>query len=144
MADGDRNDPYASFNFEVSVGGAKASFSEVSGLSTETASIPYRNGDEDITVRKLPGLKTFSNITLRRGLTKDDTLWKWRQTVLDGKTERRNGTISLLNEARELAMVWEFREGWPSRWEGPSMNATGEDVAIEALEITCEYIAPQS
>lgn len=66
--------------------------------------IEYRNGDEDTTVRKLPGLKKFTNITLKRGYTDNKDLWNWRKTVMDGKMERRSGSVVLLNEAREPAL----------------------------------------
>ncbi len=139
MPTGERKDPYAGFNFLVEIDGiARAAFSECSGLSTDTDPIEYRNGSDDITVRKIPGLKKFANITLKRGITRDLDLWKWRKTVLDGATERKSGSIVLLNEAREPALRWNFREGWPTKWEGPSLNATGNEVAIETLEIAHE------
>lgn len=139
MATGDRNDPYAGFNFLVEIDGiTKAAFSECSGLSTDTDPIEYREGSEDITVRKIPGLKKFANISLKRGMTTDLELWNWRKTVLDGLTDRKSGSIVLLNEAREEVLRWNFKEGWPSKWEGPSLNATGNEIAIETLEIAHE------
>lgn len=139
MATGDRKDPYAGFNFLVEVDGiTRAAFSECSGLSTDTDPIEYRDGSEDITVRKIPGLKKFANISLKRGITTDLELWNWRKTVLDGLTERKSGSIVLLNEAREEVLRWNFFEGWPTKWEGPSMNATGNEIAIETLEIAHE------
>jgi phage tail-like protein len=139
MATGDRNDPYAGFNFLVEIDGVtRAAFSECSGLSTDTDPIEYREGSEDITVRKIPGLKKFANISLKRGMTTDLELWSWRKTVLDGVTERKAGSIVLLNEAREEVLRWNFREGWPTKWEGPSLNATGNEIAIETLEIAHE------
>ncbi len=142
MADtGDRNDPYGAFNFLVEVDGVTvAAFSEVSGLNTESDVIEYRVGAEDITVRKLPGLKKFGNITLKRGFTASDELWKWRKEVLDGATTRHSGTIVLLNEGRRAAIKWTFREAWPSKWEGPAFNAKTSEVAIEMLELACEGI----
>ena len=106
MATGERIDPYAGFNFLVEIDGiTRAAFSECSGLSTDTDPIEYRDGSEDITVRKIPGLKKFANISLKRGMTKDMELWTWRKTVLDGVTERKAGSIVLFNEARELLIV---------------------------------------
>jgi phage tail-like protein len=138
---GDRNDPYGAFNFTVEVDGVTvAGFSEVSGLTSETDVVEYRTGPEDITVRKLPGLKKFTNIVLKRGFTASDELWKWRKTVMDGATERQSGTIVLRNEARDPAIKWTFREGWPSKWEGPAFNAKTSEVAIETLEIACEAL----
>jgi phage tail-like protein len=134
--------PFAAFNFIVEIDGiAKAAFSECSGLSTDTDPIEYRDGSDDITVRKLPGLKKFSNITLKRGMTNDLDLWTWRKTVLDGETERKAGAIILLNEGRDPVLRWNFVQGWPTKWEGPSVNATGNEVAIETLEIAHEGLA---
>lgn len=133
-----RDDPFASFNFIIDIGGVKAGFSECSGLSMETDGIEYRNGNEDITVRKLPGLKKFGDITFKRGFTKDAWLWEWRKKVLEGRTERQSGTIMLLNEAREPAMSWTFREAWPSKLEGPTFNAKNNEIAIETLVIKVE------
>jgi len=143
MATGDRNDPYSAFRFKVTIdnGGGEAAFSECSGLTTETDAIEYRTGSEDITVRKLPGLKKFSNITLKRGYTSDKKLWDWRKKVMDGKTERSGGSIVLLDEAGSPALTWTFRNGWPRKWEGPTLNAKNNEVAIETLEIVVEDIA---
>jgi len=136
---GSRNDPFAAFNFLVEIDGVtQAGFSECSGINTETDPIEYRNGNEDITVRKLPGLKKFGNITLKRGYTDTKELWEWRKKVLDGKTERKSGAVVLLNEARQPALRWNFFEAWPRKWEGPSFNAKNNEVAIETLEIVCE------
>lgn len=139
MATGDRKDPFAGFRFIVDIDGiGQAAFSECSGLSTDTDPIEYRTGSEDITVRKLPGLKKFSNISLKRGMTQDLKLWEWRKQVMDGVTVRKAGSITLLNEAGGSALRWNFVHGWPTKWEGPSMNATGSEVAIETLEIVHE------
>jgi phage tail-like protein len=136
---GSRNDPYAGFNFLVEIEGVTvAGFSECSGLSADQAVIEYREGLEDTTVRKLPGLKTFTNILLKRGYTQSRELWDWRKRVMDGRTQRQAGSVVLLNEARQEALRWNFREGWPKKWDGPTFNAKGNDVAIEALEIAHE------
>ena len=139
MATGDRNDPYNAFNFLIDIEGVTvAGFSECSGLTTETDIVEYRNGDEEITVRKLPGLRKYTNIALKRGYTDSAELWNWRKKVIDGKTERKSGSITLLNEARDEALRWNFSEGWPSKWEGPTFNAKNNEVAIETLEIAVE------
>jgi phage tail-like protein len=134
-----RNDPYAAFNFRVDIDGITvAGFSECSGLTTETDHIEYRDGDEDITVRKLTGLNKYPNIVLKRGYTSATELWQWRKSVLNGQVDRRSGSITLLDEARNPALEWKFREGWPSKWEGPTLNAKNNEVAIETLEICHE------
>lgn len=140
-----RKDPYGQFNFKVKLDGAgltaEASFSEVSGLTTDTNIIEYRNGDEKpLTTRKLPGLMKYNNIVLKRGYTSDTGLWTWRKKVIDGHSDqaRCSGTITLLDEAKKPALSWRFVEGWPCKWEGPAMNAKTSEVAIETLEICHE------
>jgi phage tail-like protein len=140
MPDGKRNDPYGQFNFLIEIDGVvKGGFSEASGLSTDTNMIEYREGAEQQgTTRKLPGLMKYNNIVLKRGWTKDKSLWAWRKKVIDGKTQRNAGSIVLLDEARNEALRWNFREGWPSKWEGPALNAKTSEVAVETLEIAHE------
>jgi len=139
MATGDRVDPYAQFNFLVEIDGvARAGFTEVGGLSTEQDVIEYREGSNAPTVSKLPGLSKFMNIALKRGFTQDFDLWNWRKTTLDGATERRAGSIVLLDEGRNPVLRWNFREGWICKWEGPALNATTNEAAIESLEICHE------
>ena len=140
-----RDDPYSSGNFMVVIQGiledgrsVRASFTEVSGLDVEVTPIEYRNGSEDITVRKIPGLKKFPNIVLKRGITGDVTLWQWVKTVLDGQVQRADGTITLLNDNREAVMVWRFRRGWPCKLTGPALKAKGNEIAIETLEVCHE------
>jgi phage tail-like protein len=140
MPDGKRNDPLGQFNFLIEIDGVvKGGFSEASGLTTDTNMIEYREGAEQQgTTRKLPGLMKYNNIVLKRGWTKDKSLWAWRKKVIDGKTQRNSGSIVLLDEARNEALRWNFREGWPSKWEGPALNAKTSEVAVETLEIAHE------
>ena len=141
MALGARTDPYRSFNFLVEIDGiTQAGFRECSGLDVTTDAIDYREGGDPIHMRKLPGLNTYSPITLTRGITDSPELWKWRQTVIDGKAERKNGSVILLDDAGAEKLRWNFSNAWPSKWTGPSFNATDNSVAVETLEITIEEL----
>jgi phage tail-like protein len=133
-----RNDPFTSFNFIVDIQGMRAGFAEVGGLSTETDIVEYREGNEDITMRKIPGKRKFTNITLKRGFTDDNKLFLWRKEVMEGKTRRLPGTITLLDEARKPALVWKFYEAWPSKWAGPAFNAKNNEIAIEEMDLAVE------
>jgi phage tail-like protein len=139
MAKNTRNDPYRRFNFLLEIDGVtKAGFSEVSGLTTETTVIEYREGNERATTRKIPGLTKYSNIVLKRGITRDRSLWDWRKTVIAGATLRTSGSIILLDESRQEVARWNFREAWPCKWEGPALNAKSSEMAIETLELAHE------
>jgi phage tail-like protein len=121
-------------------GMTRAGFRECSGLDSSTDSIDYREGTDPITARKLPGLVKHSNITLKWGITDDAEFWEWRKKAIEGKVERKNGSIVLMSDAGEEKIRWNFREGWPTKWSGPGFNATGNEVAIETLEIVHEGV----
>lgn len=140
-----RDDPYSGLNFQVVISGVsddghaiRGAFAEVSGLDVSITPIEYRNGSEDTTVRKIPGLRKYANITLKRGIIGDLTFWNWIKAVMDGNVVRANGTITLLDEKREPVVQWMFRRAWPCRWVGPTLNAKGNEIAIETLEICHE------
>ena len=139
MATGERVDPYAQFSFVVELDDLTvAGFTEVGGLTAESDVIEYREGSDQRTARKLPGLLKFANITLKRGYTQNDELWRWRQTTLNGQTLRRGGAVILRDEAGNAALRWEFRNGWVSKYEGPALNSTTNEAAIESIEIAHE------
>jgi phage tail-like protein len=140
-----RDDPYGAFNFQVVVNGVsddgsgvKGSFSEVSGLEVAVEPIEYRNGSEDITVRKIPGLKKFTNITLKRGVIGDLAFWNWMLAAMNGQVQRASMSIILLDEDRNEVLRWNFRRAWPCKWTGPGLKATSSEIAIETLEICHE------
>ncbi len=136
-----RNDPYAQFNFLVVVDDLTvAGFTEISGLNAESDIIEYREGNDLARMRKLPGLFKFGNITCKRGYTQSRDLWEWRKTTLDGATLRRNGAIILQDEAHAPVLRWEFFEAWISKYEGPALNASTNEAAIESVEITVESV----
>jgi len=136
----DRKDPFRGFNFKIEMDGVtKAGFQECSGLDASTDPVDYREGQEKGNIaRKLTGLNKHANIVLKRGVTDDHSLWDWRKKVIEGKTDRQHGSIVLCDEAGEEKVRWNFVEGWPTKWTGPSFNATNNAVAIETLEIVHE------
>jgi phage tail-like protein len=141
MPTGQRQDPYVAFQFIVEIDGiARAGFREASGLETRQDPIEYREGMDGQTVRKLPGLVTYSPITLRWGITDDAGFWQWRQSAVAGTVDRRNGSIVLLDQTGTEKLRWNFREGWPSSWSGPTFDATTNDIAVESVEISHEGI----
>jgi phage tail-like protein len=141
MPTGTRVDPYRGYNFLVEIDGmTQAGFQELSGLDASVDSVDYREGGDPNHLRKLPGLNKFSNITLKRGVTDSDELWKWLNTSLSGKPERRNGSIVLLDGAGNEKLRWNFFNAWAAKWTAPSFNAQSTAVAIESLEISTEEV----
>ena len=84
----------------------------------------------------MPGLRKFSNITLKRGVIKSDNdFFKWLSTIKLNTVERRDLVISLLNEKHEPVMVWKAHNAFPVKVEGPALKASGNEVAIESIEL---------
>jgi phage tail-like protein len=135
-----RHDPFTGFNFRVEIDGVTAAaFAECTGIGSETDVIEYREGgDRTLGVRKIPSLTHYSNVVLRRGITTNRDLWDWRQTVIDGQVSRRTVAITLLDDTGAPVMRWTLRDAWPVKLEGPSLNARGNDVALESIELTHE------
>jgi phage tail-like protein len=138
----DRNDPYRNCRYILEIGGIQqAGFSECTIPDSSQDPIEYREGNEIPTVRKIPGLIKYGNITLKWGITNSSLeLWEWRKQVEDGKMKdaRREIAIILLDEEGNPQSRWEFREAWPTKYDAPDLNAKGSDIAIETLEIANE------
>jgi phage tail-like protein len=138
---GQRVDPYGNFNFLVEIDGiTRAAFHEVSGFDSTIDVIEHREGGDNTTVRKLPGMTKHSNIVLKWGLADDADLYNWHRDAVNGKVQRRNGSIVLLDRQGQERMRWNFVNAWPSKWDGPDFNAEGNDIAIETLELAHEGV----
>ena len=140
MAD-DRKDPYRNFRFRLEIDGIdEAGFSEVTIPDVSVDPVEYRTGNEINTVRKLPGLVKYGNISLKWGITDSTVVYDWFKQVQDGKTSeaRKNVAIILMDEAGDDANRWEFTNAWPVKYKAPDLNAKGNDIAIENLDIAHE------
>ena len=146
-----RENPYGAFNFIVSLGGTQGDgaegtiiggFSDVSGLGTEVKYSEYRNGNERFnTVRKVPNTHKNDDVTLKRGLVGSDDLFLWLKGVRDGTIDRRNVSITLLDEARNPVATFTLRNAQPKKWAGPALAAKGGgEVAMEELHLVHEGI----
>jgi phage tail-like protein len=134
-----RIDPYPGFRFTVEIDGiTRASFQQCSGFDSTISVVEHREGGENTTVRKLPGLTTYSNIVLRWGTTDDFELYEWHRDAVEGNVERKNGSIVLRDLGGTERARWNFFNGWPTRWDGPDLNAETNDVSVEMLEIAHE------
>ena len=135
--------PLPVFHFRVEWGGTNIGFSEVSGLNVETQVIEYRDGlSFDNSTIKMPGMQKYGNITLKRGMTKSDNeFYQWWNDFKLNKIERRDLTISLLNEEHEPVVTWKVRNAFPVKVDGGSLKATGNEVAIETMELAHEGIS---
>ena len=132
--------PLPKFHFQVDWGGTKIGFTEVTGLEVTTEKIEYRDGVSPEYIKtRMPGMQTFGDVTLKRGtFAGDNEFYAWWNTVALNTIERRDITISLLNEAHEPVVVWKIKNAWPTKVTSSDLNSTGNEVAVETLVLTHE------
>lgn len=138
--------PLPKFHFQVEWGGARIGFTEVSGLNVETQVIEYREGSSpEYHKVKMPGMQKFDNVTLKRGLMKaDNEFYQWWNTVALNTIERRDVTISLLNENHEPVYVWKIKNAWPVKVSSTDLKGDGNEVAIESIELAHEGLVMET
>jgi phage tail-like protein len=132
--------PLPKFHFQVKWDTTVMRFQEVSGLDTETQAIEYRHGDHPVfSTMKMPGIKKFGNITMKKGIFKSDNkFWDWYNQIKMNTIKRVPVTISLLDEAGGATMTWTLANAWPTKISGTDLKADGNEVAIESIEIAHE------
>lgn len=131
--------PHGKFRYKVEIDGLDAGgFSEVSGFDVSIDVMEYREGDMVRTPMKVPGLRKYSNITLKQGLADSMVLYDWIISGVDGAVDRKTITITLLDEEEAPAASWQVINAWPMKYTAPDFNASSSEVAIESLEIAHE------
>jgi phage tail-like protein len=151
-----RRDPYLAYNFLITLLDASAElasaikqiermksggFSECSGLESSLDIEEYKEGGNNGAALKFVTRGKTTPIVLKRGVTANDDLWAWHNAFVLGRGKRRDGLIVLQNEQRQPVKVWAFHRGIPTKYSGPTLNATDSLVALEQLEITHEGLA---
>jgi phage tail-like protein len=132
--------PIPKFRFEVKWDSEVMSFQEVSGLDVEAQLLEYRRGDSpSFSTQKMPGLKKYSDITMKKGVFKSDNkFWDWFNEIKMNTVKRIPVTISLLDEEGSPTMVWTLTNAWPMKISGTDLKSTGNEVAVETIVIAHE------
>ena len=144
MAEGDKQStnlwPIPKFRFKVQWDDVEIAFQEVSGLDVEAQPIEYRHGNSPgYSVLKMPGLKKYSDVTMKKGVFKgDNKFWDWFNQIKMNTVKRVPVTISLLDEEGKPTMVWTLTNAWPTKITGTDLKAEGNEVAIETIEVAHE------
>jgi phage tail-like protein len=138
-----RHDPLRNFRFRLEIDGIQAAgFSEVAIGATTTDVIDYREGTDAAHVRKLSGLTKYGNVTLKRGVTVSLELFDWHRRIVTGQiaANRRNLVIVVLDEAGADTARYVVSEAWPIKYDPGDLNAVGNEVFIELLELVNEGV----
>lgn len=143
-----KTDPLVSFTFMLDVQGAvQGLFTEISGLGSETDVIEQKavkDGKEFII--KTAGRLKFTDVTLKRGVTAEMDIWKWRTLVEQGNMEGARKSASIFMLDHELAPVaqWDLTNCWPTKVTGPSFKSDDNSFGIEEVTLTYEYMERKS
>lgn len=138
--------PLPKFHYQVQWGGVRVGFTEVSGLDIETEVLEYRDGaNPEYHKLKMPGMIKYSNVVLKRGiLPGDNEYFEWFNTIKMNTIQRRDITISLLNENHEPVMVWKVKNAFPVKVQSTDLKSDANEVAIETLELVHEGLVIQN
>lgn len=140
-----RQDPLRKFRFRLEIDSIEqGAFSEVTIGDLASDPIEYREGDEIPTVRKLSGLTKYANVTLKWGVTDSVELAEWHQQIVGGATLleeiRKTVVIRIQDEAGDDKAAFEVTRAWPCKYDPTDLNGTGNEVAIDTLELCNEGI----
>jgi len=132
--------PMPKFYFKVTWGGKEIAFQEVSGLDIQSEEIKYRHGNsKEFSVIKMPGMKKFGNVTMKKGVFKgDNKFWDWLKQIELNKIKRVPVIISLLDQGDKAVMTWTLLNAWPTKISSTDLKSEGNEVAIETIEIVHE------
>ena len=129
-------DPYRAFRFAVEINGTRVGgFSEVTGLEVRTEVEDHREGGVNDYVHKIAKETRYPNLTLKRGITDKKDLWDWHQQVVLGDIERKTISVVVLDVAGQEKWRLIFRDAYPVKWNGTDLNATGNTVFVESIEL---------
>ncbi|WP_261302873.1 phage tail protein [Paenibacillus andongensis] len=124
------------FRFVVELDGLiVGGFSEVTGMKSETTVKPYWEGGVNTHPHYMIEQTKYPNIVLKRGIAGSSELWEWYDSVTQGKIKRKNGSIILHNQLGKEMCRWNFFSAFPVKWNGPDLNASSGNVAIESIEL---------
>ncbi|HEX5604833.1 MAG TPA: phage tail protein [Pyrinomonadaceae bacterium] len=129
-------DPYKVFRFVVEINGTRVGgFSEVTGLEVRTEVEDYREGGVNDYIHKMPKETRYPNLTLKRGITDATDFWDWHQQIVGGDIQRKMVSVVLLDAQGQEKWRWVFRDAYPVKWNGTDLNATGNTVVVESIEL---------
>lgn len=134
--------PVGNHHFGLEIEGiTECSFAKASGVAVEVEVYSYQEGGVNHFEHQFPTRTKHSNIKLERGVTKSDALLKWFRQISDGVIVKRNFSIILWNNSGEIMRRWNFNAGYPVKWAVGELDATGNTILIETIELVHEGLA---
>ncbi|MBV7696574.1 MULTISPECIES: phage tail protein [unclassified Streptomyces] len=138
------HDALTAARFSITIDGYEiASFSELSGITTEVEPVDYlSSSDKEIIFKKLPGKAKPPTVVLKRGKGSGMELWGWHQTVLAGNiaAARKSCSLVMYNFDGQPVARYYLSNAWPSKLEVGALKAGNSEVLMETVTLVCEHI----
>jgi phage tail-like protein len=135
-------DQQPGFRFGVEISGIQeAVFSECSGFEVKVDVEEYKEGGFNDYVHKIPGRQSYSNLTLKRGMTNSIELWQWLDRVASKsakKEEKKNISVVMFDGKGAEKLRWNLTGAFPIKWTSPTLQAGESSVMVESLELAYE------
>ncbi len=114
-----------------------AFFTECSGLAATTEVFEYKEGGFNTYTHKLPVRTSFSNITLKHGMTLNQEFWKWFAKTRDGSVETKDISIVVYSDTDPGTVVrrWNISKAYPIKWSVSPLTSKGTEYMVETLEL---------
>lgn len=135
--------PIRGFRFTAEFEGlGTSSFKEVQGFSSSVDESTYREGGFGyLTSRKLPGLVSYGDITLTKGMYSNPILYNFFNDYLEGSNFTPvNAVITVYDNAGTPTASWTVINAWPKEYNATDLSADSSDVLIETLVLAHEGI----
>lgn len=122
---------------------------EVSGLGVESTPAQDIHGSSregKIRRQATPTVVKFTNITLKVVATTDIDLYKWYADCnkdvgsRDWEKNRKTGSIVAYDQNNKEQARWNIKFCYPCKYTGPTLTASGGDMANETIELVHEGV----
>lgn len=138
-----REDPLVAFKFGLEISGKLSGFfTNVGGIGSESEVVEHKivSDKGETIIQKIPGRLTWTEVSLKRGVTSNIDIWNWRKLVIDGKIDdaRTNCSIIAYDQGQKEIARWNFENAWPSKVVGPELDSSSTNYMIEEVTIVHE------
>lgn len=142
QSDINSNYPISSFRYKATIGGDEINFSEISGLTLEYETTEYKEASSTgVKTIQVAGQRNAPSLTLKRGLfEKSLQLYDWFNSIHTDNFTKKDVIISMLNNTNAVVMTWTVANAFPTKFEGPSLDASSNEVSFQSIDIKGDSI----
>lgn len=123
------------FQVEIDGYGTLGVWTKCEGLQVEYDIQEYREGGQNNFVHRIPGRAKYQNVKLTRPIDKNSEKVASWMAGLQQSVRRHTAKISCLDPDGAKVATWNITGVFPMRWTLPTLDVSGNQVAVETLEL---------